>query len=68
MYERIDLTMKHVEHVFPKKPTFGYKGTLIQRFIGGPNIVLLSGHDWRKHRRVYIDIAAFFFLNLKYSS
>jgi hypothetical protein len=27
-------------------------GTLIQRFIGGPNIVFLTGPDWRRHRKV----------------
>lgn len=42
-----------IEHTFPKAETnLGVKGTLIQRFVGGPNIVFLSGPDWKRHRKV----------------
>ena len=41
------------EHTFPKAATnVGHKGTLIHRFIGGPNIVLLTGPVWKKHRKI----------------
>lgn len=30
----------------------GEPGTLIQRFLGGPNIVFLNGADWKRHRKV----------------
>ncbi|ORY94215.1 cytochrome P450 [Syncephalastrum racemosum] len=30
----------------------GLEGTLIHRFVGGPNIVFLSGHDWKRHRKI----------------
>ncbi|KAI9279366.1 cytochrome P450 [Sporodiniella umbellata] len=30
----------------------GMKGSLIHRFIGGPNILLQSGAEWRKHRKI----------------
>ncbi|CAO3614072.1 unnamed protein product [Mucor hiemalis] len=41
------------EHTFPKATTnTGVKGTLIQRFIGGPNIVFLTGPDWKRHRKI----------------
>ncbi|KAI8085855.1 cytochrome P450 [Gilbertella persicaria] len=41
------------EASFPKAHrAVGAKGTLISKFIGGPNIVLLSGADWRRHRKI----------------
>jgi hypothetical protein len=41
------------ESLFPKtKIDLGKKETLITRFIGGPNIVFLSGDDWKRHRKV----------------
>lgn len=40
---------------FPKsETTMGLEGTLIHRFVGGPNIVFLSGHDWKRHRKVFV--------------
>lgn len=30
----------------------GVQGTLIERYVGGPNIVFLNGHDWKRHRKV----------------
>lgn len=43
-----------LEHVFPKRPTLAPKGTLLDRYIGGPNILLQSGPIWRKHKKVFI--------------
>lgn len=31
----------------------GVQGTLIERYVGGPNIVFLNGHDWKRHRKVH---------------
>ena len=31
----------------------GVQGTLIERYVGGPNIVFLNGHDWKRHRKVF---------------
>lgn len=33
----------------------GEEGTLIHKFIGGPNILFLSGADWKRHRKVGRD-------------
>lgn len=39
---------------FPKsETTMGVQGTLIERYVGGPNIVFLNGHDWKRHRKVF---------------
>ncbi|KAG2219787.1 hypothetical protein INT45_008878 [Circinella minor] len=39
--------------LFPKsESTNGVKGTLIERYVGGPNIVFLSGPDWKRHRKI----------------
>ena len=39
--------------LFPKsESTNGVKDTLIERYVGGPNIVFLSGPDWKRHRKV----------------
>ncbi|KAJ8659800.1 hypothetical protein O0I10_004393 [Lichtheimia ornata] len=38
---------------FPKsETTMGVQGTLIERYVGGPNIVFLNGHDWKRHRKI----------------
>ncbi|CAO3676105.1 unnamed protein product [Rhizopus stolonifer] len=45
-------TMKQ-EYILPKaESNAGEKGSLIHKFIGGPNILLLSGKEWRKHRKI----------------
>ncbi|KAI8361722.1 cytochrome P450 [Blakeslea trispora] len=41
------------ESSFPKaNSNVGTPDTLIHKFIGGPNIVFLSGKDWRRHRKI----------------
>ncbi|KAI9495017.1 cytochrome P450 [Zychaea mexicana] len=30
----------------------GVKDTLIEKYIGGPNIVFLNGPDWKRHRKI----------------
>ncbi|KAI8328859.1 cytochrome P450 [Choanephora cucurbitarum] len=41
------------ESSFPKaNSNVGTPDTLIHKFIGGPNIVLLSGKDWKRHRKI----------------
>ncbi|KAI9253390.1 cytochrome P450 [Phascolomyces articulosus] len=39
--------------LFPKSiTTRGAKGTLIERFVGGPNVIFLNGLDWKRHRKI----------------
>ncbi|KAG1050119.1 hypothetical protein G6F43_007586 [Rhizopus delemar] len=38
--------------LFAAMSNAGEEGTLIHRFIGGPNIVFLSGPDWKRHRKI----------------
>lgn len=38
--------------LFPKASVNdGTAGTLIGKFVGGPNIVFLNGHDWKNQRK-----------------
>lgn len=30
----------------------GNMGTILAKFLGGPNILMLSGHEWRSQRKV----------------
>ncbi|CEG79632.1 hypothetical protein RMATCC62417_14075 [Rhizopus microsporus] len=41
------------EYTFPKATdNGGVEGSLIKKFLGGPNIVFLSGADWKRHRKI----------------
>jgi cytochrome P450 len=45
------------EYTFPKATdNEGVEGSLIKKFLGGPNIVFLSGADWKRHRKVIVCI------------
>ncbi|KAI7862742.1 cytochrome P-450 cyp509A1 [Spinellus fusiger] len=38
---------------FPRiKLIMGADGTVLNKYIGGPNIVCLNGHDWKRHRKI----------------
>lgn len=44
------------DQAFPKSESSTYPGSLIDRYVGGPNILLLTGPDWKRHRKARTTI------------